>query len=61
MHFNSNQETYYEPILYHYLKGKISSMSSIPFNYLTTTSNFDAELDVNSKIMFPIGYKLGKK
>lgn len=61
VHFNSNQEIYYEPILYHYLKGKIATMSSVPFEYLTITSNFDSEIDINSRIMFPIGYKIAKK
>lgn len=58
--FGWGNEPYYEPILYHNLKKKISDLTSVPFNYLSVSSSFDSELTSNSKIMFPYGIKIEK-
>lgn len=60
-HFSWGNEQYYEPVLYNYLKKKISDLTSIPIGYLSITSSFDTELNPNSKVMFPYGIKLEKQ
>lgn len=59
-HFSWGNEPNYEPILYNYLKKRIADLASVPLNYLSLTSSYDSELNVNSKIMFPYGIKLEK-
>lgn len=58
--FIMGEEKYYENLKFIGLKPKISNLSNVPQSKLSLITNYDNEINDDSKVDFPIGYKLEK-